>query len=350
MTDPAFIPGIELARRYWHEVVAPIIDELLPGVPRAAARIGPGSDVLGFDTERSTDHGWGPRVTVLLGDDFDLACERRIALLKAIDARVPAVFLGYRTRFVAFEGGPERHQVMLTTVREWFTLALGFDPRSEITDSDWLGAPSQLLAEATAGAVFEDATGELTRARELHRWYPDDTWLYLLACQWRRIDQEEPFVGRAGEVGDELGSTVIAARLARDLIRLCFLIERRYAPYAKWLGTAFARLDCGPTLVPMLRAALAAADWRAREQALVPAYEHVAGMFNALGVTEPQQVEVRGFYDRPFRVLGSGRFVEACMEGTPLRRLGFRGSIDQFVDSTDVLSSPAASTRLLFSE
>jgi len=42
----------------------------------------------------------------------------------------------------------------------------------------------------------------------------------VLACQWRRISQEEPFVGRCDEVVDELGSAVVAARLVRDLMRL----------------------------------------------------------------------------------------------------------------------------------
>jgi hypothetical protein len=37
-------------------------------------------------------------------------------------------------------------------------------------------------------------------------YYPDDVWLYLLACQWKKIFDEEVFVGRAGYVGDELGS------------------------------------------------------------------------------------------------------------------------------------------------
>ena len=342
----AFIPGIELSRRYWHEVVAPIIDDLLPGVPRAAARIGAGSDVLGFDSERSTDHGWGPRVVVFFDDGFDLTRDRRIELLKAIDARIPAAFLGYATRFAAEDGAPERHQVVLTTVGEWFTLAVGFDPRGDITAADWLAAPAQLLREATAGAVFEDTAGELTRAREALRWYPDDVWLYLLGCQWRRIDQEEPFVGRTGEVGDELGSAVLTARLVRDIMRLCFLIEREYAPYAKWLGTAFSRLRCGPALTPMLRAALVAEDWRGREEALVPAYEYVARTFNALGITELQEPTVRQFYSRPFRVLGSGRFVDACMARTSLSALGYVGGIDQFVDSTDLLSAAARARRI----
>jgi hypothetical protein len=139
---------------------------------------------------------------------------------------------------------------------------------------------------------------------------------------------------------------VTAARLVRDIMRLCFLIERRYAPYAKWLGTAFERLDCGPTLAPMLRQVLEATDWETREAALVPVYEHVADIFNALGVAEAQEASVRYFYDRPFRVLGSGRFVEACMAKTPLRRLGYTGSIDQFADSTDVLSNAVLARRL----
>ena len=73
-------------------------------------------------------------------------------------------------------------------------------------------------------------------------------WLWQLACQWRRIAKEEPFPGRAAEAGDQLGCRVLVARLVRDVMRLCFLLERRYAPYPKWLGTAFARLDSAATV------------------------------------------------------------------------------------------------------
>ena len=108
--------------------------------------------------------------------------------------------------------------------------------------------PQQPLLEVTAGGVFHDGLGELIPMREKLAWYPHDVWLYLLASQWMRIAQEEPFVGRCAEAGDELGSRIVAGRIVRDLMRLCFLIERRYAPYSKWLGTAFARLDCASEL------------------------------------------------------------------------------------------------------
>jgi hypothetical protein len=88
-----------------------------------------------------------------------------------------------------------------------------------------------------------------------------------------RIDQEEPFVGRTAEVGDDLGSRVIAARLVRDLMRLSFLLERRHAPYSKWLGSAFAQLDIDRDIGAALVDVLAAESYESREAPLVTAVE-----------------------------------------------------------------------------
>ena len=52
-------------------------------------------------------------------------------------------------------------------------------------------------------------------------------WRHLLACQWQRISQEETFVGSCAEVGADIGSAIVAARLVWDLMRLCLLLERR---------------------------------------------------------------------------------------------------------------------------
>jgi hypothetical protein len=209
-----------------------------------------------------------------------------------------------------------------------------------MTARDWLKTPTQFLRSLTAGAVFEDGPGDMTEVRRRLRWYPDEVWMYVLACQWRRLGQEEPFVGRCGQVDDDLGSAIVGARLVRELMRLCFLIEKEYAPYSKWLGTAFARLGCGPELVPVMRAALRASEWHEREEHLTAAFETVAAKFNALGLTEPLETVARPFYNRPFLVLDSDRFVDACMAATRLSNLGFVGSIDQFADSTDVASYP----------
>ena len=61
-----FIPGLDLAGAFFAEVVRPLLDEAYPRLPYAAALLGPGSEVLGYDTARSTDHDWGPRLQLFL--------------------------------------------------------------------------------------------------------------------------------------------------------------------------------------------------------------------------------------------------------------------------------------------
>jgi hypothetical protein len=208
---------------------------------------------------------------------------------------------------------------------------------------DWLAIPGQLLLEVTAGAVFHDGLGELESLRAALAWYPEDVWRYLLAGQWRRVAQEEAFPGRCAEVGDDVGSRIVTARLVRDLMRLALLIERRYPPYSKWLGTAFAGLRCAPRLRPLLADALAAPTWPEREEPLCGAYEVLARAHNDLGLADPVEPTVRPFHDRPFRVLGADRFVDATLRAITdpqVRALPARiGGVDQFVDSTDVLGS-----------
>ena len=64
----SFVSGVELASLYYAEIVRPLLDEEFPGFRYTAALIGPGSEVLGFDSWRSTDHDWGPRLQLFLFD------------------------------------------------------------------------------------------------------------------------------------------------------------------------------------------------------------------------------------------------------------------------------------------
>ena len=63
---PPFQPGRTLAGNFFVTAVQPIIDSYREQLPYAAALLGPGSEVLGFDDTMSTDHHWGPRVMLFL--------------------------------------------------------------------------------------------------------------------------------------------------------------------------------------------------------------------------------------------------------------------------------------------
>ncbi|HEU4422506.1 MAG TPA: DUF4037 domain-containing protein [Pilimelia sp.] len=349
---PTFLPGLSLAAATYREAVRPVLDAAFPGVAHSAALLGPGSEVLGYDTARSTDHDWGPRLLLFL----DPAEARRHAreITEALAERMPRSVRGWSTNFSPPEPGQSRwlepagdgpvdHRVDVLDLDAWLVTRLGADPRTGMRARDWLAIPTQLLLEITAGAVFHDGLGQLGPIRATLAWYPDDVWRYLLACQWRRIAQEEAFPGRCAENGDDLGCRVVTARLVRDLMRLAMLVERRYPPYSKWLGTAFARLRSAPALQPLLADALIATDWPQREDALCRAYEYLARAHNQLGLTDRIEPTVRPFHDRPFRVLAADRFAAATSRAITDPQVSalppYIGGVDQFADSTDVLSA-----------
>jgi Domain of unknown function (DUF4037) len=353
---PTFIPGMELARLYYTEVVRPLLDNECPGLAHSAALIGRGSEVLEFDSPRSTDHNWGPRLQIFLADD---AADQAGRVSDMLAASLPAEFRGYPTAFPASaDPGPRAsaHWVTVAGLRTWLTRTLGFDPATEISLLDWLSVPTQVLAEITGGAVFHDGLahdgrppsasgGGLNAARTALAWYPHDIWLYVMACQWQRIGQEEAFPGRCAEAGDDLGSALIAARLVRDLMRLVLLIQRRYPPYSKWLGSAFVRSAAASELAPLLAAAVTAPTWPERERSLAAAYETTGRLHNAIAVTPPLDPAVRPtYYDRPYRVMEAGRFVRALRDQISderVRALPLIGAVDQFVDNTDAIGNRA---------
>ncbi|MCU7728660.1 DUF4037 domain-containing protein [Actinoplanes sp. KI2] len=295
--------GIEISRRYYLESVAPG----LAGVPHAAALLGAGSEVLGYDDDVSPDHDFGERVQVFY---------------------------------------PDRE-----TVGDFFTAGLGVDPLAGMSVADWLLTPTQILAGLTRGAVFHDPEGELARRRAALAWYPADVWRYALAAGWLKVGQEEAFVARAGSTGDDLGSRILAGRLVRELMRIAFLVERRWAPYGKWFGKGFGELKLAAELGPPLRGALGAETWREREDMICTAGSLLAAATNELGLCPAVDPAPRRFYTRDIRVLDGHRFTVAMIAEISdpvllgiVERVGRRngipraaGTIDQAVDSTDVL-------------
>jgi hypothetical protein len=349
----SFTPGLQLSERFFQDVVKPILDQALPGLVYSAALLGSGSEVLGFDTPQSMDHHWGPRVQLFMRAD-ELAYKP--AIVEVMSRQLPYVFRGIPTNFgspdpigvqllQAIDDGPINHRVEVTTPKAFWRAVLAFDPDEEITLCDWLTFPEQHLLSITAGAVFHDGLGTLEPLRIKFRYYPHELWLHLLAAQWTRISQVEAFVGRCGDVGDEIGSRLIASSIIQDLMKLCFLMAKQYAPYAKWFGTAFARLEVAKELTPIFAAVQSAAAWKEREFHLAQAYAIVASRHNALQITPPLETTVSRYYGRPYLVIHADRFAEEikrAITDEEVKQIAQRniGAVDQFVDSTDVLSHP----------
>lgn len=349
-----FIGAIELNKAFFDEIIRPILDAELPALQYSAALIGPGSEVYGFDTEMSMDHDWGLKCFIFVGDDIKDKCD---AIYSTLGQNMPTSFRGYptaietitttsTTRTMENDKGQAvvRHHVSVLTLTDFCQRQLGYDAvLAPLEPKQWLSIPSHALRELVAGAVFHDVTGDLTRLRSELATYPEDVYWYLVAAGWQRIGQEEHLMPRAGYAGSELGASIIASRLVRDVMNLCFLIERQYAPYAKWFGTGFSKLDCAQVMEPLLLAVQSAASWKERHESLVQAYEHLAELQNRqLPSDSKVQAKATPFHTRPWVVIQGEEIAQVLLrqiKDVEMRRLASRpviGALHQWSDNTDM--------------
>lgn len=348
--------GIDLSRRFYSDMVAPWLDDNAPGLLHAAGLIDAGSELLGFDDDVSRDHDWGPRVQIILAPE-DFAAHAR-GLVQAFAHDAPEAFLGepvaWRSRVRAPVSGPGSassagHGLEIHTLASVLERHFALHSLDDIPLKSWLGFAEQRLLAFTAGPIFRDDSGRLSQARERLAFFPHDIWLYKLACQWRRIAEEQAFVGRAGQVGDDLGSRVIAARLVRDVMRMAFLLERRYAPYSKWLGSAFTRLPLAKSLAPWLDRTLRAEDWVPRGEALAEAYAILAEMQNGLGIAR-FACRIGPYHERPFVTIDADAAItalQAQIADPDIKGMPIMGALDQVSDLTPLLEDPKLSRKIM---
>lgn len=344
-----FISGLELSEKAYEKVIRPLLEEHYPHLVYSAARLGKGSEILGFDDQISMDHDWGVKLQLFLKpEDIKLKEE----LLKLFSVSLPEKIEGILTNFseLGTDGSAVlkkrennekiNHGIEITTIQTYFKIFLGLDPHQILSAIDWLVIPEQRLLSLTQGKVFYDQLN-LNEIRKKFAYYPYDVWLFILMSQFKLIAEEEPFVGRTGFRNDDMGSRLIATRQVQRIMQLVFYLEKKYTPYSKWFGTAFTQLQSAPKLLPILEYVLEAKDWKKREKYLSQAYEMVVEEFNKLHITKYFEPKVKKFWSRPFDVIDSHEISNALKEkiqDKKLLKIGkMIGKIDQITNSVDIL-------------
>ncbi|WP_203416959.1 DUF4037 domain-containing protein [Jiangella ureilytica] len=195
----------------------------------------------------------------------------------------------------------------------------------------------------------------MTAARKALAWYPDDVWRWMVATQWHLIGNAEPLRARCREVGDRRGAALLTARLVRLVMELAFLLERRYRPYDKWFGSAFARLEVATVVGPLLDRALSG-ESGADGDSVVAALAELGRRHDAAAVSDtvtpsvgPFDVGVGGAV-RPYLVSNAGAYAaatRAAIADPRLRELLPVGAVDQLTHGDDTLVTFSAWPRRL---
>ncbi len=355
---PEFIKGRDLCRDFYFEIAEPILKAHFPSLKYTAGLIGYGSDTLGFDDATSTDHMWGPRFYLFVENENRTIKEK---IFEVFSHTLPYTYKGYSVHFSEpdpndngvqhaeiITEGPVNPLIFFYTPENYLREYLGASDFSDLSPADWLSFSEHRLLALTKAEFYKD---DLYFAKKLEvlREYPRDVWLYLAASNWSLLAEEQAFVKRCSDVGDELGSVLACSRIAERLMRLCFLYCHQYAPYSKWFGTAFNRLPVSDEIRSAVYGALTAHDITERENNIVLAQKLIADLHDSLGITEPVNAEIQTYFGRDIKVIFADNIaglIEEKLLGTKLEGLPLIGSLSEVANFTVLSDDPAHRARV----
>ncbi len=242
--------GLQLSKVFYEELGAPLLAAHFPSyMPRLAVGLaGRGSQCLGYDDTTSHDHGWGPQFLVFMTEeDFaEVGSEvtQRLATL-------PQDYQGFANK---------HRPTMAVSIPAWFQTCLDNQPIPS-TPTEWLPLNENRLLEATNGAIWYDSHGDVTRVRRYLSYYPDDVWRSRLAQKlWQVTDSGVYNFVRAVRRDHTVTASLALSRFVQEALEFCFLLNRRYAPYFKWLYRGFEELphlshDLQPEILGLISSA-----------------------------------------------------------------------------------------------
>ncbi len=142
--------------------------------------------------------------------------------------------------------------------------------------------------------------------------------------------------------GDAVTANLYVYQLLESVMKICFLLRQRYAPYRKWLFTAFQRLPDLPVgLIESIECVTTHSDLAMLEQRMNTLLDFVGTMANESGLIEPLPLWVESpFTWTNFNCYGFMQAIHQKLQG-PLRNISpYAGPLDQWV-SNHLPLSPA---------
>jgi hypothetical protein len=310
-----FVKGLTLNRCFYHDIVRPLLERAYPKLEYSASLIGYGSDVLGYDTEISMDHNWGPRLQIFVNGR---------SLTKEISdyfsTELPFEYRGFpvnytdpgrdKTQSMIKTGKrPIRHLIEIETFEDYLQKRYNMTKTNNFERDDWLKFTDQNLLEITAGEVYHDGLHTLNRTRKELEFYPLDILKLRLAVLWLYISNKEAFIGRSVELNDIIGLKIQTSRIVNYLIKILFYLERKYIPYSKWFGAAFTRLDSYGETKTIIEQIVTENNINGIEDKLCRLYEIVIEKHNHDHNLPPLDNKIRKYFNRPYKVIFSENII-----------------------------------------
>lgn len=246
--------GIEAAKRLYEDFGAPMLEREFPAESAriAAGLAGHGSECFFFDDEISRDHDFTPGFALWITQEDDDAFGFRLARAYAelLKEHGPVSSAGSSAL------GEAEHGVCV--IGDFYTRHIGI-PGAPRHWREWLNIPEYAFAEAVNGSVFRDDSGIFSGIREtiLHG-MPEDVRKKKLAARAAVMAQSGQYnFLRCLKHGERGAACLALAEFVRNAGSMIFLLNRRFAPYYKWMFRAMRSLPRLGTMAEPLEFLLA---------------------------------------------------------------------------------------------
>jgi len=311
----------------------------------ACGLLGHGSEILGIDDLISRDHNWGLRLYIFV-EEKDSQLKEDIS--DVLSKELPEEFEGNNTNWsVPAEDGsriPEKskgiinHKITVYTISEFVQIHFGITSVNKLSNEQWLLLSEQKLLEFTSGEIFHDTLGEITALRNQLKYYPNHIKLVHLIGEWQAIASEISFTGRTRMLYDEVGSHLIACRLINRIMRIAFILEDQYIPYAKWFGSKFYYLNLARELLPLIQDIISASSWEDREGGLLKGFLILAKEMKKKNLLDVE-IKEEYYYSRPQKIINVSDLIKDLklkIDSILVKNYNW-GSINQIIPISDTI-------------
>ncbi len=231
--------GIEESKRFYQQVGAPMLEkEFGDFVHRiAVGLVGHGSECYGYDDNVSRDHDFETGFCLWLTAED----EEKIGfkLTRAYE-RIKREYCGVKMDHSSVMGSNSQGVQVIDQFYKKYTGSNGAPQRWQ----DWLYTESAFLAEATNGEVWKDDLGEFSKIRnQILTGMPEDVRLKKIASCCVRMAQTGQYnYARCLSHGEEGAAMLALGDFVRVACEMIFLLNKKHAPYYKWVFRAMRDL------------------------------------------------------------------------------------------------------------
>lgn len=254
--------NLQQCKQFYLEYIAPMIHNKFADYESriAIGLVGEGSDCFGYDDTISTDHDYGIGLCIWLTDEdyeqigmsLKQAYEEVLTVYhqeKSSESNL-SVSLFIDDRRGVFRIG-DFYQMLLSVRLPENVVSTGCLP-----DSFWDAVSEDKLATAVNGEVYRDDLGVFTAVRNtLLAYYPEHIWKKRLAVELYHFSQNaQSNYARMMARQDYVTANLCVMQAVKSTMAIVYLLNRRYAPYYKWMRRGLNDLPILPELGRILDA------------------------------------------------------------------------------------------------